>query len=175
MSKIKQAGDVVPTVTFRTRHQDDWVDVTTDDIFKGQTVIVFALPGAFTPTCSSTHLPGYLVLSDQLRQEGVDEIYCLSVNDSFVMNAWGKDQHIQDKVRMLPDGSGHFSRGMGLLVDKDNLGFGDRSWRYSMLVVDGEIEKIFLEDFADKGDPFKVSDAETMLTYLRSRIKKAVA
>ena len=156
---IKQPGDRVPEVTFRTRQNGEWVAVTSADLFKGKTVVLFALPGAFTPTCSSTHLPGYMVLSQQLKDEGVDEICCLSVNDSFVMNAWAKDQGVDDEVRMIPDGSGHFTKGMGLLVDKDELGFGFRSWRYSMLVEDGVIEKLFIEDFNEKGDPFKVSDA----------------
>ena len=168
---MRKAGDQVPAVTFRTRNDDDWQEVTTADLFDGKTVVLFALPGAFTPTCSSTHLPGYMSLSEQIRSQGVDDILCLSVNDSFVMNAWAKDQLVVDEVRMLPDGNGHFSKAMGMLVDKENLGFGLRSWRYSMLVVDGVIEKTFVEDFDDPGDPFEVSDAMAMLAYVTGRNK----
>ena len=162
------AGDRVPDAVFKTRHNDDWLDISTAEIFAGKTVVVFALPGAFTPTCSSTHLPGYMALAGQLKAAGVDEIYCLSVNDSFVMNAWAKDQRVEDEVLMIPDGNGAFSKGMGLLVDKRDLGFGLRSWRYSMLVRDGVIEKIFVEDFATPGDPFEVSDTATMLNAINS-------
>ena len=156
-------GARVPQVSFRTRSENDWLDVSASEIFDGKTVIVFALPGAFTPTCSSTHLPGYMAMSGKLKAAGVDAIYCLSVNDAFVMNAWAKDQRVEDEVQMLPDGNGAFSSGMGMLVDKSDLGFGPRSWRYSMLVRDGVIEKMFAEDFATPGDPFEVSDAMTML------------
>jgi len=166
---MKKVGDRVPEVTFRVRKDGEWVNVNSKDIFDGKTVVVFALPGAFTPTCSSTHLPGYLAHADELKAEGVDAIYCLSVNDSFVMNAWAKDQGVDDEIGTIPDGSGHFSREMGMLVDKDDLGFGYRSWRYSMLVRNGVIEKMFIEDQAMPGDPFAVSDAQTMLDYLRSR------
>ena len=164
---MRKPGDRVPDTNFRVRVDGDWADWNTSKIFDGRTVVVFALPGAFTPTCSSTHLPGYMMMSGELKEAGVDEIYCLSVNDSFVMNAWAKDQGVEDEVSMLPDGNGDFSRGMGCLVDKANLGFGPRSWRYSMLVRDGIIEKTFVEDFNDAGDPFAVSDAKTMLQHLR--------
>ncbi|WDE98445.1 glutathione peroxidase [Lentisphaera profundi] len=154
----------VPTVSFRTRVNNNWEDLTTDEIFKGKTVIVFALPGAFTPTCSSAHLPRYNQLAPVFKENGVDDIYCLSVNDTFVMNAWGADQD-SENIKFLPDGNGEFSQGMGLLVDKKDLGFGKRSWRYSMLVKDGVIEKMFIEE--DKpGDPFEVSDADTILNYI---------
>lgn len=157
-------GQHVPNVTFKTRQGDNWVDITTDDIFKGKTVVLFALPGAFTPTCSSTHLPRYNELAPLLKANGVDTIACLSVNDTFVMNAWSGDQHAEN-VQFIPDGNGEFSAGMGMLVDKSVIGFGKRSWRYSMLVKDGRIEKMFIE--ADKpGDPFEVSDADTMLNYI---------
>ncbi len=157
-------GQKVPQVTFRTRSGHEWVDVTSDDIFKDKTVIVFSLPGAYTPTCSSTHLPRYEELAMEFFERGVDDIYCLSVNDTFVMNAWAADQDLQ-YVKVIPDGNGEFSAGMGLLVDKDNLGFGKRSWRYSMLVKNGVIEKMFIEPMKD-GDPFEVSDAVTMLRYI---------
>ncbi len=168
----------VPQVTFKTRVRDEsvegpnpfrWQDVTSDEIFKGKKVVVFSLPGAFTPTCSSTHLPGYENNYDAFKALGVDEVYCMSVNDAFVMFQWGKAQGVE-KVKMLPDGSGAFTKAMGMLVKKDNLGFGERSWRYSMLVEDGEIKKVFSEPgFMDDcpTDPFEVSDADTMLAYLK--------
>ncbi|MGB0468132.1 MAG: glutathione peroxidase [Pontibacterium sp.] len=157
-------GQPVPQVTFPTRVANDWVNVDTDGLFKGKTVIVFALPGAFTPTCSSTHLPRYNELAPVFRANGVDDIICLSVNDTFVMNAWAEDQNAEN-ITFLPDGNGQFSEGMGLLVDKADLGFGKRSWRYSMLVKDGIIEKMFIEPDLP-GDPFEVSDADTMLDYI---------
>ncbi len=164
MELVNKEGQRVPEVTFRTRQSDDWVDVSSKELFDGRTVIVFSLPGAFTPTCSSTHLPRYQELAPAFRAAGVDEIVCLSVNDAFVMNAWAADQHCND-VRCLPDGNGEFADGMGMLVDKNDLGFGKRSWRYSMLVKDGVIEKMFIEPDVP-GDPFEVSDADTMLKYL---------
>ncbi|MDM9385497.1 glutathione peroxidase [Chlorogloeopsis sp. ULAP01] len=157
-------GEKVPNVTFRVRQNDQWVNVTTDELFKGKTVIVFALPGAFTPTCSSTHVPGYNQLAKTFRENGVDDIVCISVNDSFVMNEWAKNQEA-DSICFIPDGNCEFTEQMGMLVDKSDLGFGKRSWRYSMLVKDGTIEKMFIEP-EEPGDPFKVSDAETMLKYI---------
>ncbi len=157
-------GQRVPVVTFKTRQGDNWVDITTDELFSGKTVIVFALPGAFTPTCSSTHLPRYNELAEVFRQEGVDDIICISVNDTFVMNAWKADQEAEN-ITVIPDGNGEFTEGMGMLVDKSELGFGKRSWRYSMLVKDGVIEKMFIEP-QKPGDPFEVSDADTMLNYI---------
>jgi len=158
-------GEKVPQVTFRTRQGDQWVEVTTDDLFAGKTVACFALPGAFTPTCSSTHLPRYNELAAELQDAGVDRVVCVSVNDAFVMNAWKETQEA-DHVTVVPDGNGEFTEAMGMLVDKSNLGFGKRSWRYSMLVRDGVIEKMFIEP-EKPGDPFEVSDADTMLRYLR--------
>lgn len=157
-------GMRVPEVRFQVRDGHAWKTVTTADLFAGKTVVLFALPGAYTPTCSSSHLPRYEELYDDLRQAGVDRVLCLSVNDSFVMNAWAEDQGAE-QVEMVPDGNGDFSRAMGMLVDKSHLGFGPRSWRYSMLVRDGVIEKMFIEDEVP-GDPFSVSDADTMLRYL---------
>ena len=169
----------VPEVVFKTRVRDEsvegpnpfrWQDVTSNDIFSGKKVIVFALPGAFTPTCSSTHLPGFEAHYEEFKALGVDEIYCLSVNDAFTMFQWGKHQDVKN-VKLLPDGSGFFTDQMGMLVRKDNVGFGARSWRYSMLVEDGVITALFSE--AGKcddcpTDPFEVSDADTMLNHLRS-------
>ncbi len=168
----------VPDVTFKTRVRDEsvggpnpfrWEDVTSNDIFAGKKVVVFALPGAFTPTCSSTHLPGYEEHYDELKALGVDEVYCLSVNDAFTMYQWGQHQGVKN-VKLLPDGSGDFSRAMGMLVKKDNLGFGLRSWRYSMLVDDGKVVELFAEAGKEDDcptDPFEVSDVNTMLNYLR--------
>lgn len=157
-------GQRVPEVTFRTRVDGQWKDVTSKEVFTGKRVVVFALPGAFTPTCSSSHVPRYNELADELKKRGVDTIACVSVNDAFVMDEWGKAQHA-DKVLFLPDGNGEFTAGMGMLVDKADLGFGKRSWRYSMLVEDGVIKKMFIEPEVE-GDPFEVSDADTMLRYL---------
>ncbi len=157
-------GQAVPQVTFPTRQGDQWVNVTTDELFKGKTVIVFSLPGAYTPTCSSSHLPRYNELFPVFKDHGIDSILCFSVNDTFVMNAWKADQEANN-ITFVPDGNGQFTDGMGMLVDKNDLGFGKRSWRYSMLVKDGIVEKMFIE--ADEpGDPFKVSDADTMLKYV---------
>lgn len=176
MTAIKK----VPNVTFKTRVRDEsiggdnpfrWQDVTSDEIFGGKKIVLFALPGAFTPTCSSTHLPGFEAQYDKLKSLGVDEVYCLSVNDAFTMFQWGKQLGVE-KVRMLPDGNGDFSRGMGMLVKKENLGFGDRSWRYAMFVDDGEVQKLFSEaGFADncETDPFECSDVDSMIAYLESR------
>ncbi len=169
----------VPNVVFKTRVRDEavggdnpyrWQDRDTDSYFKGKSVVLFALPGAFTPTCSSTHLPGFEEKYDELKALGIDDVICLSVNDAFVMKQWGDKQGAK-KVTLLPDGNGDFTRGMGMMVKKENLGFGERSWRYSMHVVDGEIKKIFSE--AGKGDnvsgdPFEVSDVNTMLAYLKT-------
>lgn len=168
----------VPNVTFKTRVRDEsvegpnpyrWHDLTSDDIFKGKKVVLFALPGAFTPTCSTTHAPGYEEKFEEFKALGVDEIICLSVNDAFVMKKWADDLGLK-KVFMLPDGNAEFTRKMGMLVRKENLGFGDRSWRYSMFVDDGIIKKMFVEpEFSDNcpNDPFDVSDADTMLSYLK--------
>ncbi|MBD2432892.1 MULTISPECIES: glutathione peroxidase [Fischerella] len=163
-------GRRVPDVTFRLRQNDQWVNVTTDDLFKGKTVVVFSLPGAFTPTCSSTHVPGYNQLAKTFKENGVDDIICISVNDTFVMNEWAKNQEAEN-ITFIPDGNGEFTDGMGMLVDKSDLGFGKRSWRYSMLVKDGVVEKMFIEP-EEPGDPFKVSDAETMLAYINPEAVK---
>lgn len=157
-------GKPVPQATFKARPDDQWRDITTDELFRGKTVVLFSLPGAYTPTCSSTHLPRYNELAPVLRDHGVDDIICLSVNDAFVMNEWKGGQEA-DNIKFIPDGNGDFTQGMGMLVDKRDLGFGMRSWRYAMLVKDGIIEKIFIEPEQD-GDPFEVSDADTMLHYI---------
>ncbi len=172
-------GQKVPDATFKTRVGDGptcgdssghWQDVSSDDIFAGKKVIVFGLPGAFTPTCSSTHAPGFEGSYDEFKKLGVDAIHCLSVNDAFVMEQWADKLGI-NKVGMLPDGNATFTRGMGMLVKKENLGFGERSWRYSMLVEDGVIKKLFVEPGIsdDCGtDPFEVSGADMMLAYMKT-------
>jgi glutaredoxin-like protein len=163
-------GQRVPDVTFRVRENNEWKSVSTRELFDGKTVVVFSLPGAFTPTCSSTHVPRYNELAPVFRANGVDAILCVSVNDTFVMNEWAKDQEAGN-IRLVPDGNGEFTAGMGMLVDKADLGFGKRSWRYSMLVKDGVIQKQFIEP-QKPGDPFEVSDADTMLAYINPNARK---
>lgn len=186
MKKIQSnTGKYVPDVLLRTRVRDPrmlkskdmkkrqnpfrWKNINSRNLFKNKKVIVFSLPGAYTPTCSSTHLPGYEKKYDQLKKIGVDEVYCMSVNDAFVMHNWGKKMKVK-KVKLIPDGNGDFTRKMGALVKKNNLGFGDRSWRYSMYVDNGKIKKIFCENGCQnncKTDPFKVSDIDTMMHFLK--------
>ncbi|WP_144391623.1 glutathione peroxidase [Pleionea sediminis] len=173
MSLENKEGQRIPKVTFNVRVGDAFKPVTTDELFGGKTVVVFSLPGAFTPTCSSTHLPRYNELADVFKENGVDDIVCISVNDTFVMNAWLRDQEAEN-ITVVPDGNGEFSEGMGMLVDKSDLGFGKRSWRYSMLVKDGVIEKMFIEP-EKPGDPFEVSDADTMLSYINDKAVKPQA
>lgn len=169
----------VPQATFHTRVRNDalggpnpyeWRAVTSDDLFAGRRVVLFALPGAFTPACSDSHLPGYEAAMDDFAALGVDEVICLSVNDAFVMFQWAKSQGIT-RLRMLPDGNGEFTRKMGMLVDRSATGMGMRSWRYSMLVEDRQITALFAEPgFGDNppGVPVQVSDAATMLAHLRA-------
>lgn len=157
-------GQRVPQVKFRIRQNNQWVNLTTDDIFKGKNVVLFALPGAFTPTCSSSHLPRYNELAPVFKTNGIDTIVCLAVNDGFVMEAWGADLNAHN-VFLLADGNAEFTEGMGMLVDKQELGFGKRSCRYSMLVRDGVIEKQFIEP----GGGLEVSDADTMLKYINAQ------
>ncbi len=170
----------IPTVVFKTRVRDEsiaednpfrWQDVSSDDIFKGKKVAILALPGAFTPTCSSTHLPGFEEKYQQIIDQGIDEVYCVSVNDAFTMFQWGKHLGIK-QVKMLPDGNADFTRGMGMLVKKENLGFGYRSWRYSMLVEDSQVIKLFSEPGQIDNcpdDPFTNSDVDTLLSYLKQK------
>ncbi|MFQ5661143.1 MAG: glutathione peroxidase [Gammaproteobacteria bacterium] len=157
-------GQHIPEVAFRTRQDHEWVEVSSSELFSGKTVILFSLPGAFTPTCSSSHVPRFNQLAGEFKKHGVDEILCLSVNDAFVMNEWKRDQKA-DNISFIPDGNGEFTHAMGLLIDKSDLGFGKRSWRYSMLVKDSIIEKMFIEP-EQPGDPYGVSDADTMLAYI---------
>ena len=174
-----QQGIKLPHVIFKTRVRDDsidgpnpfrWQDMSTDQYFKGKRVVVFSLPGAFTPTCSTMQVPGFEENYNTIKELGIDEIYCVSVNDSFVMNKWAKDQCVE-RIKMIPDGSGRFTRYMGMLVDKDNLGFGMRSWRYAMVVDNGVVEKFFEEpgrtDNYDQ-DPYGETSPENIITYLKS-------
>jgi glutaredoxin-like protein len=163
-------GQRIPDVSFRVRRNGDWATISTDDIFAGKDVVVLSLPGAFTPTCSSTHLPRYNELAPVFKAQGIDAIVCISVNDPFVMEEWAKDQEAGN-VLLVPDGNGEFTQKMGMLVDKSDLNFGKRSWRYSMLVRDKVVEKMFIEP-NEPGDPFKVSDADTMLRYINPNAKK---
>ncbi len=171
----------LPKVTFHTRVRDEsiegpnpfrWQDMTTDDYFAGKRVILFSLPGAFTPTCSTYQLPGFEDNFEAFKAKGIDEIYCLSVNDSFVMNKWAEAQGIEN-VKVIPDGSGEFTRRMGMLVQKDNLGFGLRSWRYAAIVDNGVIEAWFEEPGLEDNcadDPYGESSPETLMAYLAQAV-----
>lgn len=175
----------IPDVTLKTRVRDEnvggpnpfvWVDLPVREEFAGKKVVVFALPGAFTPTCSNEQCPGYERMYDQFKAEGVDEVYCLSVNDAFVMYQWGKNLGLE-KVKLLPDGSGDFSRRMGMLIDKSHVGFGMRSWRYAMVVEDNQIvgwfEEPGINDAGEHGDPYGVSSPETVLASLKEDVREA--
>lgn len=184
-------GTAIPNITFKTRtriessdeNPFDWKDLTSDDLFKGKRIVLFSLPGAFTPTCSSTHLPGYEKEYENMKSMGVDDVYCLSVNDAFVMRQWGLAQGCEEdktvgslgfkKVKLLPDGACLFTRGMGMSCTWDSeRGFGERSWRYSAVIDDGKVEKLFIEPNREQNsgpDPFEVSDATTMVNYLKSK------
>mgnify|MGYP001192621386 CR=1 FL=1 len=166
---------VVPNVTFNTRRKIDeqpgheFYDLTSTEIFADRRVVVFGVPGAFTPTCSSTHLPTFETYYDEISKLGIDDIYCISINDCFVMNAWFNSLDIQ-KVKALPDGNASFTRPLGFYVDKSNFGMGMRSWRYSMIVTNGIVENLWVEEGLEdnhQGDPFEVSDADTILKYLQ--------
>lgn len=170
-------NEKVPSVTFQTRVRDEsiegnnpfrWQEVTSEELFAGKRVIVFSLPGAFTPTCSTFQLPDFEKMYDDFKAKGIDDIYCMSVNDSFVMNAWAKDQGLTN-VKVIPDGSGLFTSGMGMLVAKDNLGFGVRSWRYAMVVNDGVVEKWFEEPGRENNcpdDPYGESSPQNIMSAL---------
>lgn len=179
-------GRNLPVVTFRTRVRDEsiegpnpfrWENKSSDDYFAGKRVIIFSLPGAFTPTCSTYQLPDFEKLYAKFAKEGIDEIYCVSVNDAFVMNAWGRDQKLK-KVKLIPDGSGEFTRKMGMLIAKDNLGFGMRSWRYAAIVDDGVVEAWFEEPgYADNcdDDPYGESSPQNILKYLTQEGERKAA
>jgi peroxiredoxin len=159
----------VPHVNFRVRELGEWVDTNTDTYFKGKRVIVFSLPGAFTPTCSNQQLPGYEKQADVFKDHNIDEIYCVSVNDSFVMNAWATDQKLEN-VKVIPDGNGQFTQEMGMLCQKRDKCFGQRSWRYAMIVNDGVVEQMFVEPGKKDDsteDPYGESSPENVLKYLK--------
>ena len=173
-------GVQIPNVVFKTRVRDEsiegpnpyrWQDVTSDEIFKGKRIVLFSLPGAFTPTCSTYQLPGFEENYDKIRNQNIDEIYCISVNDAFVMNAWAKSQQVEN-VKVIPDGSGNFTRYMGMLIGKNHLGFGLRSWRYMCVINDGVIEKWWQEpginNNGDDDDPYVESTPEKCCAYLES-------
>ena len=179
-------GNTLPDVTFKTRVRDEsiegpnpfrWEDKTTSDYFAGKRVVLFSLPGAFTPTCSTYQLPDFERLFPDFKATGIEEIYCMSVNDAFVMNAWAKDQFLQN-VKVIPDGSGNFTEAVGMLVDKDNLGFGKRSWRYAAIIDDGVVEMFFPEasisDLAET-DPYEVSTPQNVLQYCQNRSQENAA
>jgi peroxiredoxin len=174
-----QGRHVPYDIVFKTRVRDEsvggenpfrWQDVKSEEIFKGRRVVVFSLPGAFTPVCSNRQCPAYDLMYDEIRSLGIDEVYCISVNDAFVMFQWGKSLNIKN-VKLIPDGSGHFTRRMGMLVNKDHLGFGYRSWRYTMVVNDGVVEKWFEEPgINDEGkdqDPYGETSPEKMIAWLK--------
>ncbi|MCH8176973.1 MAG: peroxiredoxin [Proteobacteria bacterium] len=154
-----QVGDKIPSVTLHHKTDAGVVEISTEDIFNGKKVVLFALPGAFTPTCSAAHLPGYVVQADALKDKGIDSIVCLSVNDAFVMNAWGEQHNVEDRVMMIADGSAHFTQAVGLDLDLGKGGMGIRSQRYAMIVNDGVVELLNVE----APMKFEVSDAETIL------------
>lgn len=189
---MAKVGSVVPSVTFKTRvriaskeeNPFKWKDVRSDELFRGKRVVLFALPGAFTPTCSSFQLPGFEKAYDEMRSLGIDEVYCLAVNDAFVMRQWGLKVGLAEdmtlgsngfkKVKLIPDGAALFTRGMGMSCVWDSeRGFGERSWRYSCVINDMKVEQIFVEGGKviqnSEEDPYEVSDPETMLAYLRYR------
>ncbi len=157
-----QVGEKVPSLTLYHKTADGVAEISTDEIFNGKKVVLFALPGAFTPTCSASHLPGYVVKSDELFAKGVDRIVCLSVNDAFVMGAWGEQHNVEDRVMMIADGSGYFTHAVGLELDRRQGGMGMRSQRYAMIVNDGILELLNVE----APGKFEVSDADTILSSL---------
>ena len=152
-------GDKIPTVTVKAT---DMSDITTDELFGGKKVVLFAVPGAFTPTCSKQHLPGFVTQATAIRAKGVDDIICLSVNDAFVMDAWGKERGVGDKVRMIADGNGDLSKALGLDFDGSGIGFGLRCQRFAAIVDDGIVSKLAVEEPMK----FEVSSAEAILAAL---------
>jgi len=170
---MRSEGYTIPEVQFQFRENGEFVTRTTSELFDGKRVVIFSLPGAFTPTCSAYQLPGFEEKYDDFLGLGIDDIYCISVNDGFVMNAWAQDQNIE-KVKLIPDGNAYFTRSMGMLVSKTNLGFGERSWRYAAVVNNGIIEKLFIEaeqrDNADS-DPYEASTPEAVFEYVSANVK----
>lgn len=160
----------IPVVDFIFREDSEFVTKSSVELFAGKRVVLFSLPGAFTPTCSAYQLPGFEDQYDEIISNKIDEVYCISVNDAFVMNAWGKDQNIE-KVKLIPDGNAYFTRSMGQLVAKSNIGFGERSWRYAAIIDDGVIEKLFIEKMKmdnSSQDPYEETTPTKILEYLQS-------
>jgi peroxiredoxin len=175
--KMRTEGYQIPQVEFVFRENGEFVNRTSYDLFDGKRVIIFSLPGAFTPTCSAYQLPGFEEKYEEFKALGIDEIYCVSVNDGFVMNAWAQDQNIQN-VKLIPDGNAYFTRSMGQLVAKTNLGFGERSWRYAMIVNNGVIEKLFEEEGKQDNaatDPYEISTPENVLEYVKSTVRETAS
>jgi peroxiredoxin len=174
--KMRKEGYQIPEVEFICRENGEFLVRSSVDYFAGKRVVIFSLPGAFTPTCSAYQLPGFEEKYDDFLGLGIDDIYCISVNDGFVMNAWAQDQNIE-KVKLIPDGNAYFTRSMGMLVNKSNLGFGDRSWRYAAVVDNGVIEKLFVEngkrDNADT-DPYEETTPEKVYEYVKSTVRETV-
>jgi len=173
---MRKEGYQVPEVEFAFRENGEFVYRKASELFYGKRVVIFSLPGAFTPTCSAYQLPGFEEKYDDFISSGIDDIYCISVNDGFVMNAWAQDQNIE-KVKLIPDGNAYFTRSMGQLVMKSNLGFGERSWRYAAVVDNGMIEKLFEEP--GKGDnaindPYEETSPEKVLEYVKSTVREEV-
>jgi peroxiredoxin len=172
--KMRKEDYQIPQVEFVFRENGEFVNRTSTELFDGKRVVIFSLPGAFTPTCSAYQLPGFEEKYEEFAALGIDAIYCVSVNDAFVMNAWEQDQNIE-KVKLIPDGNAYFTRSMGMLVNKSNLGFGSRSWRYAAVVDNGVIEKLFVEDGqrdnADT-DPYEETTPEVVLEYVKSTVKE---
>jgi peroxiredoxin len=157
-----QVGDKIPSAKLKVVTKDGAKDATTDELFGGKKVVLFAVPGAFTPTCSARHLPGFVDQARAIRGKGVDAIYCLSVNDAFVMDAWGKDRSVGENVTLLADGSGEFTRAVGLELDARNFGMGTRSQRYALVAQDGVVKHLAVE----APGKFEVSSAEAVLKHL---------
>ena len=157
-----QLGEKIPSVILQQKTDEGVSDISTDQIFSDKKVVLFALPGAFTPTCSAAHLPGYVVKADELKEKGIDQIVCLSVNDAHVMKAWGDQQNVEGRIMMLADGSCHFTHAVGLELDGREGGMGIRSQRYAMIVNDGVVELLNVE----APMKFEVSDADTILNSL---------
>jgi len=173
---MRKEGYQIPQVEFVFREAGEFVTRTSSELFNDKRVIIFSLPGAFTPTCSAYQLPGFEEKYEDFQALGIDEIYCVSVNDGFIMNAWAKDQNIKN-VKLIPDGNAYFTRSMGQLVRKSNLGFGERSWRYAAVVDNGIIEKLFEEpgkrDNADS-DPYEETTPDKVLDYVKSTVRETV-
>ena len=170
---MRREGYQIPQVEFVFRESGEFVTRTSAELFNDKRVVIFSLPGAFTPTCSAYQLPGFEEKYNDFIGLGIDDIYCISVNDGFVMNAWAQDQNIEN-VKLIPDGNAYFTRSMGMLVNKSNLGFGERSWRYAAIVNNGIVEKLFIEDGQRDNastDPYEETTPDKVLEYVKSTVK----